>query len=162
MRRLFRLLVLGIAAIALISKAALQEREVTLRFKFPTNQVRTYEHQVSGEMAMTMQVLGQEMPLMISVQGKMTETERVESVDIEMGSYEEFGKETVNAEWLSGLSQPYTIAFQHPYLMEFLSTLRSGEVTANFQEPTQAALWQPVNDDRWLYVVMPMHLPRAE
>lgn len=84
------------------------------------------------------------------------------AIDIEMGSYEEVGKETVNAEWLSGSPQPYTVAFQHPYLMEFLSTLKSGEVTANFQEPTQAALWQPVNDDRWLYVVMPMHLPGAE
>ncbi|MFN3420778.1 MAG: DNA polymerase III subunit beta [Armatimonadota bacterium] len=84
------------------------------------------------------------------------------AIDIEMGSYEEVGKETVNAQWLSGSPQPYTVAFQHPYLMEFLSTLRSGEVTANFQEPTQAALWQPVNDDRWLYVVMPMHLPGAE
>ncbi|MFN4179315.1 MAG: DNA polymerase III subunit beta [Armatimonadota bacterium] len=84
------------------------------------------------------------------------------AIDIEMGSYEEVGKETVNTEWLSGSPQPYTVAFQHPYLMEFLSTLKSGEVTANFQEPTQAALWQPVNDDRWLYVVMPMHLPGAE
>ena len=84
------------------------------------------------------------------------------AIDIEMGSYEEVGKETVGVEWLSGSPQPYTIAFQHPYLMEFLSTLRTGEVTANFQEPTQAALWQPVNDQRWLYVVMPMHLPGAE
>ncbi len=84
------------------------------------------------------------------------------AIDIEMGSYEEVGKETIKAEWVSGSPQPYTIAFQHPYLMEFLSTLRSGEVTANFQEPTQAALWQPVSDERWLYVVMPMHLPGAE
>ncbi len=84
------------------------------------------------------------------------------AIDIEMGSYEEVGKETVEVEWISSSPQPYTIAFQHPYLMEFLSTLRTGEVIANFQEPTQAALWQPVNDQRWLYVVMPMHLPGAE
>jgi DNA polymerase III sliding clamp (beta) subunit (PCNA family) len=50
------------------------------------------------------------------------------AIDIEMGSYEEVGKETVGVEWLSGSPQPYTIAFQHPYLMEFLSTLRTGEV----------------------------------
>lgn len=91
-----------------------------------------------------------------------TSTMELVAVDIEMGSYEEVGKETVRVEWLSGSPQPYTVAFQHPYLMEFLSTLRSGEVTANFQEPTQAAMWQPVSDDRWLYVVMPMHLPGAE
>ncbi len=84
------------------------------------------------------------------------------AVDIEMGNYEEVGKEAVSVEWISSPPQPYTIAFQHPYLMEFLSTLRSGEVNAKFQEPNQAALWQPVNDDRWLYVVMPMHLPGAE
>ncbi len=91
-----------------------------------------------------------------------TSTMELVAVDIEMGSYEEVGKETVRVEWLSGSPQPYTVAFQHPYLMEFLSTLRSGEVTANSQEPTQAAMWQPVSDDRWLYVVMPMHLPGAE
>lgn len=83
MRRLLGLLVLGVVVVVIVGKVALQEREVTLRFKFPANQVRTYEHQVSGEMAMTIQVLGQEMPLMISVQGKMTETEQVESVDKE-------------------------------------------------------------------------------
>lgn len=83
MRRLVGLLALLVVAIAFIGEAALQEREVTLRFKFPTNQVRTYEQQVSGEMAMTVQALGQEVPAMVSVQGKMTQTERVESVDKE-------------------------------------------------------------------------------
>ncbi len=91
-----------------------------------------------------------------------TSTMELVAVEMEMGSYEEVGRETVPVEWLSGSPQPYTIAFQHPYLMEFLSTLRAGKVTANFQEPTQAALWQPSEDDRWLYVVMPMHLPTME
>ncbi|MFN4180674.1 MAG: hypothetical protein ACK4I8_10205, partial [Armatimonadota bacterium] len=79
----FGLIALGVVAIAFIGKAALQEREVTLRFKFPVNQIRTYEQQVSGEMAMTIQAMGQEVPAMISVQGKMTQTERIESVDKE-------------------------------------------------------------------------------
>ncbi|MCS7187678.1 MAG: hypothetical protein N3B10_12925 [Armatimonadetes bacterium] len=83
MKRLVGLSVLVVVAFALVGKAALQEREVTLRFKFPVNQVRTYEQQVSGEIAMTMRVLGEEAPFMISVQGKMTETERIESVDKE-------------------------------------------------------------------------------
>lgn len=83
MRRLIGLMALVVVAIAFVGKASLQEREVTLRFKFPTNQARTYEQQVSGEMAMTIQALGQEMPAMVSVQGKMTQTERVESVDKE-------------------------------------------------------------------------------
>lgn len=84
------------------------------------------------------------------------------AIDIELGSYEEVGKETVRVEWLSGSPEPYTIAFQHPYLMEFLSTMKTGEVTINFQEPTQAALFKPSNEDNWLYVVMPMHLPGGE
>lgn len=84
------------------------------------------------------------------------------AIDIEMGSYEEVGKETIRVEWLSGSHEPYSIAFQHPYLMEFFSALRAGEVIANFQEPTQAALWQPAGDQQWLYVVMPMHLPGVE
>ncbi|MGQ9463277.1 MAG: DNA polymerase III subunit beta [Candidatus Fervidibacter sp.] len=84
------------------------------------------------------------------------------AIDIELGSYEEVGKETVKVEWLSGSPEPYTIAFQHPYLMEFLSTVKTGEVTINFQEPTQAVLFKPSNDDNWLYVVMPMHLPGGE
>lgn len=84
------------------------------------------------------------------------------AIDIELGSYEEVGKETIKVEWLSGSPEPYTIAFQHPYLMEFLSTMKTGEVTINFQEPTQAALFKPSDDDNWLYVVMPMHLPGGE
>lgn len=84
------------------------------------------------------------------------------AIDIELGSHEEVGKETVRVEWLSGSPEPYTIAFQHPYLMEFLSTMKTGEVTINFQEPTQAALFKPSNEDNWLYVVMPMHLPGGE
>lgn len=83
MKRHIGLLVMVVVAIALVSKAALQEREVTLRFKFPEKQTRTYEQRVSGEMAMTMQVLGEEVPLMISLQGKVVRTERVESVDKE-------------------------------------------------------------------------------
>lgn len=84
------------------------------------------------------------------------------AVDLEMGSYEEVGKEIIPIEWLSDNPQPYTVAFQHPYLMEFLSTLRAGEVIASFQEPMQAATWQPAQDERWIYVVMPMHLPGSE
>lgn len=83
MKRLVGLLALGVVVIAFIGRAALQEREVTLRFKFTTNQARTYEQQVSGEMAMTVQALGQEVQAMVLVQGKMTQTERVESVDKE-------------------------------------------------------------------------------
>jgi len=58
-----------------------QEREVTLRYKFPLKETRTYSLQITGEMAMTMQILGQEVPAMISLQGTMTQTERIEDVD---------------------------------------------------------------------------------
>lgn len=84
------------------------------------------------------------------------------AVDMEMGSYEEVGKETLKVERLSVAQKPYMIAFQHAYLMEFLSAVRAGEVEANFQEPTQAALFRPVTDERWLYLVMPMHVPSGE
>ncbi|MCS7263303.1 MAG: hypothetical protein NZ805_00555 [Armatimonadetes bacterium] len=83
MKRIVGLLILGVLALAIASEASLQEREVTLRFKFIANQIRSYEQRISGEMAMTMQVLGQETPIMISIQGKLTQTERVESVDKE-------------------------------------------------------------------------------
>jgi len=102
-------------------------------------------------------------PLRVILRLRPEETKmELVAIDVEMGSYEEVGKESVNVDVLAGLSQQYTIAFQHPYLMEFLSTVRSGEVVVGFQEPTQAALWQPANDERWLYVVMPMHLPGVE
>jgi len=58
-----------------------QEREVTLRYKFPLKETRTYSLQITGEMAMTVQVLGQEAPAMISLQGTMTQTEQIEDVD---------------------------------------------------------------------------------
>jgi hypothetical protein len=60
-----------------------QEQEVTLRYKFPTKETRTYSIRLTGEMAMTVQILGQEAPAMISLQGTMTQTERVEDVDKE-------------------------------------------------------------------------------
>jgi hypothetical protein len=60
-----------------------QEREVTLRYKFPVKETRTYSIRLTGEMAMTVQILGQEAPAMISLQGTMTQTERVEDVDKE-------------------------------------------------------------------------------
>ncbi len=83
MKRTVGLWILGFVVIALAGRGAVQEREVTLRFKFPANQTRTYEERVSGEMAMTFQLPGQEVPLTISLQGKLTKTERVESVDKE-------------------------------------------------------------------------------
>jgi len=58
-----------------------QDREVTLRYKFPVKETRTYTIRLTGEMAMTMQILGQEAPAMISLQGTMTQTEQVEDVD---------------------------------------------------------------------------------
>lgn len=60
-----------------------QEREVTLRYKFPIKETRTYSIRLTGEMAMTVQILGQEAPAMILFQGTMTQTERVEDVDKE-------------------------------------------------------------------------------
>jgi len=60
-----------------------QEREVTLRYKFPVKETRTYSIRLTGEMAMTVQILGQEAPATISLQGTMTQTERVEDVDKE-------------------------------------------------------------------------------
>jgi len=60
-----------------------QEREITLRYKFPIKETRTYSVRVTGEMAMTVQILGQEAPAMISLQGTMTQTERIEDVDKE-------------------------------------------------------------------------------
>lgn len=74
-------IILAVTAAVFSVKATSQDREVSLRFKFPANQVRTYEQQVSGEMAMTMQILGQGMPVMVNIKGKMTQTERVEDVD---------------------------------------------------------------------------------
>lgn len=85
------------------------------------------------------------------------------AVELEMGSYEEVGREAAPMEWLEGTKQPFTIAFQHAYLTEFLATLKAGEVIANFQEGAlQATLWQPADDENWLYVIMPIHLPGAE
>jgi len=60
-----------------------QEREVTLRYKFPIKETRTYSARITGEMAMTVQIMGQEAPAMILFQGTMTQTERVEDVDKE-------------------------------------------------------------------------------
>lgn len=44
-----------------------QEQEVTLRYKFPTKETRTYSIRLTGEMAMTVQILGQEAPAMLSL-----------------------------------------------------------------------------------------------
>lgn len=76
---------LWLAALALFVGGVLgvQEREVTLRFQFVPNQIRTYEQRVDGEMAVTMQVAGQEVAFTMTAKGEMTETERIESVDKE-------------------------------------------------------------------------------
>ncbi len=106
---------------------------------------------------------GRRQPLRVMLR-LLPETQVMElvAVEVEMGSYEEVGREAIPIEWLSGTPQPYKIAFQHHYLMEFLAAVRTGSVVLNLQEPTQAALLQPAEDDRWLYIVMPMHLPGAE
>ena len=84
------------------------------------------------------------------------------AIEAGYGSYEEVGREVIAIEWRSEPAD-YEIAFQHPYLAEFLSIVREGEVVARFQESnTSASLWQSVNDDSFQYIVMPMHLPASE
>jgi DNA polymerase III sliding clamp (beta) subunit (PCNA family) len=48
-------------------------------------------------------------------------------------------------------------------LAEFLSVVREGEVVVRFPESNmQASVWQPLQDDRCRYIVMPMMLPGSE
>lgn len=69
---------------ALFSKASLQEREVVLRFKFPVNQVRTYEIHVSGELVTKVQMVGQKpLPITSVIQSAITQMEQVDIVDTE-------------------------------------------------------------------------------
>jgi len=58
-----------------------QEREVILRYKFLVKELRTYSF--IGEMTITMQVMGQEVPTTISFfgEGTLTETHCIEDVD---------------------------------------------------------------------------------
>ncbi|MFA0759087.1 MAG: hypothetical protein KEFWMYNX_001911 [Candidatus Fervidibacter sp.] len=84
------------------------------------------------------------------------------AIEAEFGSYEEVGREVIPIAWRSEPTA-YEIAFQHPYLAEFLSVVREGEVVVRFQESNmQASVWQPLQDDRYRYIVMPMHLPGSE
>jgi DNA polymerase-3 subunit beta len=77
-------------------------------------------------------------------------------------AYEEVGREVIPIEWRSEPTA-YEIAFQHPYLAEFLSVVRESEVVVRFQESNRrAAVWQPLQDDRCRYIVMPMMLPGSE
>jgi len=90
--------------------------------------------------------------------------QELEMVAIEAGygSYEEVGREVIGIEWRSE-PMAYEIAFQHPYLAEFLGVVREGEVVARFQESnTAASLWQSTSDEAYRYIVMPMHLPGSE
>lgn len=74
-----------VVAIWLLSSVLVvaQEREVTLRFRFVPKQQLTYEHRVEGEMAMSMQVMGQEVPFTLIMKGQTTDVQRVEEVDKE-------------------------------------------------------------------------------
>lgn len=90
------------------------------------------------------------------------QTMEMVAIEAGYGSYEEVGREVIAIEWRTEPAD-YEIAFQHPYLAEFLSIVREGEVVARFQESnTSASLWQSVNDDSFQYIVMPMHLPASE
>jgi DNA polymerase-3 subunit beta len=83
----------------------------------------------------------------------------ITAVDVDMGSWVDVAKEVVRVDWFAGLDEPYIIAFQHPYIAEFLSLVRSGEVVVNLRERKQATLWLADGEPNWRYVVMPMHLP---
>lgn len=85
MKRCFVSLILSLVVlVAFVERAMLQEREVTLRFKFQPNQIRTYEIHWNGEMNTTIQLLGQEVPsITMSMEGKMTQTEHIVSLDKE-------------------------------------------------------------------------------
>lgn len=70
------------ALVSLFGRAMLQEREITLRFKFTANQIRTYEARMNSEMKM--QLLGYEVPpITMSTEGTMSQTEHITSVDKE-------------------------------------------------------------------------------
>jgi len=83
----------------------------------------------------------------------------ITAVDVDVGSWVDVAKEVVSVDWFAGLDEPYIIAFQHPYIAEFLSLVRSGEVVVNLRERKQATLWLVDGEPNWRYVVMPMHLP---
>jgi DNA polymerase III sliding clamp (beta) subunit (PCNA family) len=83
----------------------------------------------------------------------------ITAVDVDMGSWVDVAKEVVWVDWFAGLDEPYIIAFQHHYIAEFLSLVRSGEVVVNLRERKQATLWLADGEPNWRYVVMPMHLP---
>ncbi|GBD00267.1 DNA polymerase III subunit beta [bacterium HR17] len=101
-------------------------------------------------------------PLRVILRLRTEPVMEVATIEVEFGSYEEVAKETVPVEWLTE-PQDYEIAFQHPYLMEFLSTVKDGTVIAGFQASNKSAtVWRLENDDRYFYVVMPMHLPGGE
>ena len=86
----------------------------------------------------------------------------MEIATLEPYTYEEVGREVIPIEWRSEPT-PYAIAFQHPYLAEFLSVVRTDEVVVRFQESNmKASVWQPLQDDRCRYIVMPMVLPGSE
>ncbi len=77
--------VLWFVAFAALTAAAVasQEREVTLRFRFVPKQQLSYEQRFEGEMAMTLQVAGQEVPINMTMKGQATQTQRVDEVDKE-------------------------------------------------------------------------------
>lgn len=100
-------------------------------------------------------------PQRVLLRLKDNEMEMV-AIEAEYGSYEEVGREVIKIEWQSKPTV-YEIAFQHPYLAEFLSIVKEGEVIVRFQEDnTSASVWQPKGDETFSYIVMPMHLPGSE
>ncbi len=75
----------GIVVVWLLSSMLVvaQEREVTLRFRFVPKQQLTYENRMEGEMAMSTQVMGQEVSFTLIMKGQTTDVHRVEEVDKE-------------------------------------------------------------------------------
>ncbi len=69
----------------------------------------------------------------------------------------EIATEPLSGRWLTDPAGFY-IAIQHRFLIEFLSTVKAGDITIGVSDPTKAILLQPP-DPTWLYVVMPMVLP---
>ncbi len=72
----------GLAFVVAALGASMQGQEVSLRLKFSPKQIRIYEHQVSGESAMTMKPPGQqEINFATRVEGKVNHRERIDEVD---------------------------------------------------------------------------------
>jgi len=72
----------GLVFVAVASVTAMQGQEVSLRLKFSPKQIHIYEHQVSGESAMTMKPPGQqEISFTTRVEGKVNHRERIDEVD---------------------------------------------------------------------------------